>query len=215
MSTTIKYKNLYGEDITLQQLPNVADYDKLQYENGNVKRIDSYYDKKLDSGTYYLSSNEDKQAIVLEFSNIWMSTEIYLNTQSMGNFILREWEAYGGTNLLSKGKTLFDNQDRRIATEFLDINSSQIKSVEKKFYLTLRDEFIDTDGLPDFGQLSFYYKEDLTIVEINLLGFEDDNYRITDNENILNNLLIRPLFKWEDHPYYHSASPLIPNSLTI
>ena len=215
MSTTIKYKNLYDEDITLQQLPNVENYDKLQFENGNVKRIDSYYDKKLDSGTYYLSSTEDKQAIVLEFSNIWISTEIYLNTQSMGSFILREWETYGGTNLISKGKTLFDNQDRRIATESLDINSSQTKSIEKVFYLTIRAEFIDIDGLPDFGQLSFYYKEDLTIVEINLPGFEDDNYRIIDNENILNNLLIRPLFKWEDHPYYHNASPLIPNTPTI
>ncbi|OWK69857.1 hypothetical protein [Pedobacter sp. AJM] len=94
-----------------------------------------------------------------------------------------------------------------VATEFLDINSSQIKSIEKKFYLTICDEFIDADGLPDFGQLSFYYKEDLTIVEINLPSFEDDNYRITDNENILNNLLIRPLFKWEDHPYYQNATP--------
>ncbi|ARS39251.1 hypothetical protein CA265_06015 [Sphingobacteriaceae bacterium GW460-11-11-14-LB5] len=215
MSTTIKYKNLYGEDMTLQQLPNVGDYDKLQYENGNVKRIDSYYDKKLDSGTYYLSSTEDKQAIVLEFSNIWISTEIYLNTQSVGTFTLREWETYGGTDLISKGKTLFDNQDRRVATEFLDINSSQIKSIEKKFYLTIHDEYIDIDGLPDFGQLSFYYKEDLIIVEVNLPGFEDDNYRISDNENVLNNLLIRPLFKWEDHPYYHRALPLIPNTPNI
>lgn len=133
----------------------------------------------------------------------------------MGTFTLREWETYGGTDLISKGKTLFDNQDRRVATEFLDINSSQIKSIEKKFYLTIHDEYIDIDGLPDFGQLSFYYKEDLIIVEVNLPGFEDDNYRISDNENVLNNLLIRPLFKWEDHPYYHRALPLIPNTPNI
>lgn len=217
MSTTIKYKNLYGEDMTLQQLPNVNDYNKVQLENGTTKRIDTFYDKELNSGIYYLSPNEDMQSILLEFSKIWLSTEIFLNTQLMGAFISKEWEIYKGITLVSKGRTIYDDQEREIAAEFLSLNTFQVEFVEKRFYLTSLGEFIDVNGLPGFGRFDFYYTIGSIEVnaEVNLPGFEIDIYKITDTQNIFNHSMIRPLFKWEDHPYYHSALPLVPNSPTV
>jgi hypothetical protein len=214
MSTTVKYTNSRDGIITEQQLSNVKDYDKKTYEDGSLKRVDTYYNGELHSGIYYLSPNENKQMVVSELSSIWGDVEVYFNTQSFENFSSKDWEVYSESSLVLMGKIIVDAQDRMIARQILDVNSLNVVSVEKIFYLTSFDGFNNDDDLPRFGQFDFYYFPGSGEVELelNLSGFELDRYVINNTRNILNDPMIKPLFKWEDHPYYHSASPLIPNT---
>ncbi|GGG91583.1 hypothetical protein [Pedobacter zeae] len=90
--------------------------------------------------------------------------------------------------------------------------------------------------LKDFGLLSdfvpvtknglfeFYYNypdlnaEDI-FVSINLLLYVDASgggYIINSDENVfLEDSMLSSVFNWNDHHYYHSASPLIPITSTV
>ncbi|WP_316768704.1 hypothetical protein [Pedobacter frigiditerrae] len=217
MSTIIKYTNTNGENITSQQLSNVKDYDKKLYIDGVLKRVETYFDGELNYGTYYLSLDEDKQGIVSEFSTIWRDVEIYFNTLTFGDFTSKDWEVYRDASIVLKGKTIFDNQNREVARQIVDVNSLEVKSTEKTFYLTSYGSFTNEDDIPRFGEFNFYYNADSTEIKvhINLPDYEFGDYIISSNQDIFDDPWISPLFEWIDHPYYHNALPLIPDNSTV
>lgn len=214
MATVIRYTNISGSQLTKQQVSNTEDYKMEEYIDGVLKRIDVYYDNKIDNGIYYLASNEDLQTVLVNLSETWRFSFIYFEDQFFGNFKLKDWEIYEATVLIIKGKTVYDELNREIAIQYLDIDSLEVTSTNKIFYLPDFGDFENTDDMPRFGQFEFYYSTDSSKlkVEVNLHGFELKEYYITNDRNILQHFLIAPIFSWDDHLYYHSAMPLIPNT---
>ncbi|GGG91590.1 hypothetical protein [Pedobacter zeae] len=71
MSTTIKYKNLSGEQITSQQAQNIKDYYfKEEYdENFDLRKKISYDHGEIFNVIHYLKNDEDLNSAIIYSSN--------------------------------------------------------------------------------------------------------------------------------------------------
>lgn len=214
MDIEIKYKNVFGEEISKQQAQaSMEIYDQEQYIDGELKRIDSIENNQIVSGKYYLSPEEDLQSVVSQFKSIWKDGYFYLDKQLIGDYTLRTWEVYQGLNKVYKGQTVYDIQGREIAEQFLDVNTLQVLYTIKTHYLSSFGEFDNSDDVLNYGILRFYYNFPSIgtfKVEVNLPGFDHKDYPISDRQNILTHPMIKQVFSWNEEVYYHNSHPLIP-----
>ena len=216
MTTEIRYRDIFGNLLSPEQLEIAEnDYGVEQYLDGQLKRIDFYSDGDRDGGMYYLSPDDDLSTVLNDVKEIWNNAYIYVDSQNVGEFIIRNWEIYKGLDKISKGKTGYDNQGREIANQYLDLSTSVVLKTTKKYYLQNLSEFSNEDNIPGFGVLDFDYNYDpipagMIMVLVNLPGFEHKEYYIDNQQNILLNPLIARVFSWNDETYYHNTSPFIP-----
>lgn len=212
MKITIKYKDILGADLKATELTSAGNYYMEHYLDGELKRIDEYEANRITDGTYYLSPEEDLQTVLLEVQDVWRFSEFYTTKQVIGNYTVWDREIYKALTKVEIGKTVFDDQGREIAIQYLDIDTLQIIKVYKIHHLLSFGSFIDAGDVARFGTLDFTYDlyDNKRTVEINLPGFENDLYYLPQN-NILSHPMIVPLFKWNEYPYYHGALPLLPN----
>jgi hypothetical protein len=213
MSITIKYKNLFGKEITENQVSSLDEYDKEYYEDGILKKIESYEDHIVDVGTYYLSPGEELNTLVNQFKDLWRLSFFYVSETSVGTCVVRDWKDYRGGVMQATGKSVFDEFGRKIATQILDINTLAVRYTKKHFFLSYFGNFIDAGDVNRFGTLDFIYdrrfsgdKEFL----VNLPGFENKSYSLPTYQDVLLHPLIVPVFNWLEQTYYHNATPLVP-----
>jgi len=209
----IKYKSCYGYSITEQQAS--GDFDKEYYIGDVIKQIDHYDNDELDYITYYLSPEENLNAKLGELNQLTKTILIYSDKEVLGNFT--SWMAtyYEHLVLSARENWVFDNQHRAIAIRFFTLDGSKIEETVKSYYMPNINPAGNTYGIPGYGQIKFYYRPDPedNYAGINIDGFEDDMYKLSaDGAKIFNHFMIARLFKWEDHPYYHSAEPLVPTT---
>jgi hypothetical protein len=219
MSTEIKYKNFEGELLTPQQLAVINDdYSKEQYIDDKLKRVDYYIRGSINWGAYYLEDGENIQSVLTGLGEVWQSTLLFLDEQAVGGYVARNWEVYQGANKLDKGRTVYDSLNREVGEETLSLNTLDVIKVTKKYYLDQFGPFIDDGYVLNFGTFEFTYDSpglpsEKIRVWVNLPGFDHKDYPINDQRNELTHPIIRKIFIWEDHPYYHSSSPFIPISI--
>lgn len=227
MSTTIKYKNLSGEQITGQQAQNIKDYYfKEEYdENFDLRKKISYDNGEIFHIMHYLKNGEDLNSAINNSSNQYGGRRFYFNKQIINGYTSWDIESYENMTKVDKAKKNCDARGRTIAYQKIDINTHQIIDTKKYFYLDeLGPFFSEAPPIPNNGRFDFSYDDpDLEpreiFVVINLMLYMDvggGGFNITAEENIfLESQELDSVFNWADHPYYHSASPLIPNTSTI
>jgi len=218
MGTEIKYKNAFGEELSLQQIKSTSsDYSQEQYVDGELKRIDEFEAGEVVYGIYYLSEGENIQTVLNELSEVWETAEVYTSKETIGDSTARNWELYKGIQKINSGKNVYDSENREIASQQVSVLTGGITSVTKIFYLETFGSFIDNGDVQNFGTIEFDYVYSEQIpgqirVMVNLPGYEIKEYYLSERKNVLLEPLIREVFIWEDHPYYHSSFPLIPTS---
>jgi hypothetical protein len=212
MSTSIIFKNLAGTILTSQQTLISKYYSKEYSTDGKLYKIENYENSQLSGGAYFLSGAETLLEVVTQFNNIWPNGgQFYYNKQQIGEYSLWDWECYKGLDITSKGKAVFNDQMKFITYQKVDVSTLEIKETSKYYRLSNFEDFETDTNLSDYGKLEFIYRPEENIqVTIGLSGFEDDIYTIDEDDNILYNPLLTPLFSWDDETFYHSAEPLVP-----
>jgi len=217
MAIEIVYKNISGDIITLAEAQALNEwYDKIYYKDGEIKRIDEYIGDSSTTGSYYLDIDEDLSTALEAMENQWTSGNFYLDKQFTGKYLIRNWETYKGFEKIHKGKTIYDDKNREIALQLLDLGTSEVLRTEKTYYLERFGRFINVGDVMRFGTIDFNYNSDYHDVKIevnvNLPGYEHKQYYIKSNRNVLLEPLIAEVFSWENETYYHSAVPFIPKT---
>ncbi|WP_026904658.1 hypothetical protein [Pedobacter glucosidilyticus] len=223
MNTEIKYKNYFDEILTPQQVKHLNDeYFKEYYEYGFLKKREEFSaTNELEHGEYFLSLNENINDVINEFKNVCKTGTYYFNKQLGQGFSLWQYVYYTGVSQLSKGKIVYNTEGKLIAHQEINHLNDQIIRTRKTYYLSNLDGFPDFDDLvARYGTLQFNYNHSSLLpgeicVWVNLTGFDHKEYYIKNNQNIFNHFMLSSLFPWTSHPYYHSASLLLPTSSTI
>ena len=214
----MKYKSAFGEELSWQQVELTnSDYSQEQYLDGELKRIDEFESGQVAYGSYYLSELENVQTVLNELSAVWETAEMFISKEITGDYTTRNWELYQGIEKINSGQNVYDSNNREIASQKIDISTGEITSVKKTYYLETFGSFIDSGDVMDFGTIEFDYIYQLQIpgqirIIVNLPGYEIKEHYVSEKKNVLLEPLIREIFIWEDHPYYHSSSPLIPST---
>lgn len=218
MNTSIIYKNILGESITMQQALQLQDYHMKEfYEDSMLKKIE-HYDSfgEINGFSYYLSSDEDLLLTISNYSKIYGAVSYYFNKETSGSFVTWDRQFYDGMTKLKQETIVYDDRRRIVAHRKFDISNNTIFNTTKYFYF---------ENLPDYVMrpgdevLEFDYNDpelnagDI-IVYINLAAYEHDGGSIiNDNKNIfMEDTNLAVIFNWNGHSFYHSADPLVPTT---
>lgn len=211
MSVQIKYKNTAGNLITSQQVQNLDYFDKITFVDDQIKMIESKIRIRNGSRTtisYYLSNSENKQEILNKFTDADknQNCNISFNKQNFGEFGIWDDEEYSKEgDLRHRGKHTLDSKGRIIFSCGFDLQSNQLLDRSFKSYY-LGDDMIFT----------FTYDNDGSIITITDHEDRFGYYAALDLQQFIEEPMIQDsFFSWNEHPYYHSAYPFLPNSLTI
>lgn len=212
MTIQTKYTNDLGITVTDQQLSTLRSYKKITIDTGVVKMIERFW--KTDDMTfkivnYFLSKTENKQEIVERFSDIEndISCRIYFNKQSQNGFDLWEYEEYTRTTeIVFKGKEVFDSNNRMIFSANFDLNTGALLLGATKIY----HSGISDNPLND-ELLMFSYKEDGS-VDLIYDSQEEFGYikGIYLDKYLADTQFSQVDFPWDQHTYYHNVLPYLP-----
>ena len=216
MSTTIKFKNLFGKNITEQQAQLSSEFFiKEFYEDATLRKIESHSkNKSIPWLSYYVYPGEDFSAALLSVQQDYGGGSFFYNRQEFGIYTAWDYEVYDGMQKVGKSIYVLDDSNREIAEQKLDPITLEILKTTKKFYVEDIGEFSDFEPVENNGTLEFEYDTSVTPtevwVQINLPGYEVYPTIISSGENILLTPRLNSIFNWANHVYYHDASPLIP-----
>jgi hypothetical protein len=213
MSITIKYKNFLGKEISENRVLSLDEYEKEYFEDGILKKIESFDDNEVEMGTYFLSPGEDLNTLINQFKDIWSVSLFYVSETVTNNYIVREWKDYRGAQMQATGKSVFDEAGREIATQYLDKGTLAVLYTEKHYFLSSFGSFEDAGNVNQFGTIDFIYDKSAIgekVFLVNLPGFEHKSYSLPSYQDILLHPLIVPVFNWWEETYYHNATPLVP-----
>jgi hypothetical protein len=219
MSIQIKYKNELNSFVSIQQVQGLKEYSKLTYDNNQLQQIETFIpirngNKK--TVEYFLSDGQVKESIIQGIINAVISDDkitkfslvIYFSKQIQHGFTSWDWEEYSVDKvLLSKGKSTYDAKNRLVFYCFFDLQTNALKKGAFKFYYGGKFDDENDDLLLKFN---YYDNGEVELVTDynDFLGLHEaiylDEFLYYENE-----------FKWEDHPYYHSAYTILPNSPTV
>jgi len=220
MSVNRIYKNLYGESITQTQAQkNNNFYSEEIYEDSILKKTFRYSGNELMDILIYLDSSDNIQDAINELNIDNGGGGIYFGKQVINGYTCWEYEHFRGLEKIAKCKYVFDQSQREVAFQVIDITTGNILDVSKKFYLEDLGVFASHVKIPENGIFKFYYDfSGLEIgeifVDLNLSYYMDvggGGFTIDSDQNIfLEDSELASVFNWNEHPYYHSAEPLVP-----
>jgi len=207
----VKYQNLFGDSLTSQQIVELSDYSKISFKNNNVKIIE-YYSLTI-SGmstvvSYFMDTEEAKQDILDKYCDPikHVKCTLLFNKQQIGRYHLWKWEDYSVDKICThKGEKVYDEKHRTLFSNEIDIRSDTLKSAQKYYHGNVYSgEFADT-------LLGFNYNSDGSVKYI-FDTHEKYGYirGITLDEFLEDTEFSQELFPWEQHPYFHSAYPFLP-----
>lgn len=160
----------------------------------------------------------------MDFGGQYNEVGFYFNKLKINNFTTWDVESYTNQICTGKAKVAFDNRGRKLASQNIDVTTLAIMETEKYYYLDNLGPFSEFQPVIDNGVFEFYYNYDAydpgdVFVVINLLLHQDASgggYIIDDDENVfLEDEMLASVFNWQSNPYYHSAEPLIPISISM
>jgi hypothetical protein len=208
----IRYTNLFDESITSQQKDALDRYYILHYDAGQLKireQVIKHRGQTFRYVTHYLGQTEDKEAVLHDAINLQKYDKciVYFNRQSANGFSLWDKETYNKeSNLIFKGKEVFDSLNRTILNAYFDLNTNMLKAGARKFFYT--DKYAN-----DFENIlfEFSYMSDGSMHTINDLH-DTYGYRkgIYLDDFLTDEWYSQHIFPWDQHPYYHSVYPFLP-----
>jgi hypothetical protein len=212
MSTQIKYKNILGSFITLQQKTSLTDYKKLTYIYDTLKIIESNVmieGLNYKTMSYFLDATEDKSTILNRYIDSLNKVKciLYFNKQSSYGFDQWDWESYSyNSELTFRGKEVFDSKGRMIMTCTFDLVTNSLQDRAVKYYYGNQLDDENDDNL-----FQFEYDQD---GDLDMVFDVQENFGYIEGirlETFLANVkLSQVTFPWDQHPYYHSALPYLP-----
>ncbi|MFP9113690.1 hypothetical protein ACLI1A_07090 [Flavobacterium sp. RHBU_3] len=208
MSTVIKYTNNDSEQISLQQIMLLKSYNKETYVNSELKLVERLQVSRktsetyVVSGEYYLSNDEDLQTVIDQHLPLARDWHFYYNKQSNSNGdIFWEYLFYEYGLLNEKGKLVLNSDNLLLSFCKVNIDTNQITDKRKNFY----------------GDINIYQRSNYKYPYLTVFYYQDNSVSeiyIDDEDFSLNDFLLDPyadIFVWNDHPYYHSFDPMLPN----
>jgi len=213
MSTIIKYTNDNGNYITDQQASILKFYNKEFFINGNeLKLIEKYGPQGrtnkntiLKGGEYYLSSQEDLQTIINQYSSTAPYWTFCHNkqTNSFGD-VYWEYLFYENGELNTKGIQVINSEKLLIASCIIDMETNKFKGRRKYFYGDL-NFYKRTEYESHFLSVSYDENDDVSDIYI-----YDDDYQSVDEFLSSTNSIH---FDWLGNTYFHSFEPILPTTI--
>ncbi|GAB1347444.1 hypothetical protein [Cloacibacterium normanense] len=217
MSTYIKYTNGDNKIVTEQQLSMLTEFNHHTYdkETNELKKIEkfirNYKTKQVEQrgGEVFVSSNDDLNDIINNHIGIGILSRgwtFYYNKQSNNKGDV-QWEfvTYIKGVLKDKGIFVFDNKGREIVSCSIDLLSGDRTSKRKCFFGDPAI-FFYSFGDENIPNIVFRYNDDNSIREV---FYYDDDYTL---DEFLANEKIMAQFPWDQHTYFHSFEPMLPNN---
>ena len=214
MPTTIKYQNDAESFITEEEANQLSDYSKLFYEDGVLKKDETYRNGELWGGVYYLATGEDPISMIKKLGPHLMWS-IGSNKQLVNGYTIWEYRFYTEALALKPtfSRIAYDSKLRVVGVISYDTATLQVKSGLKTFFF---------GGVLVEGETNSYYEEDS---EINFNFDSTTLSQIFMNSEIINNegsfdtlnsfaqeagTLIDYLFTPAQLDYYSNLEPLAP-----
>ena len=214
MSINIIYTDLAYNLITDQQIESSYDYLKQTYENGDLKIVEHYSDRKgfqelvQIGGLYYLRPNENLDDVIdrsMAQSKDW--TFYFNRIENAKKDTLWNYQTIYKGELKEEGKKAFDVLRRVIAYCVFEPETRSYVAKVKKFW---GDPVIFPTAIDSSSALTFYYEEETNMpYEVYCeygLEYEYD-YSIDEFQSRES---IMAIFPWDQHSYYHNFEPMLP-----
>lgn len=215
MSTTIKYKNGFGTEITQQQILHLDKYDELVFENAALKKVSTYLNGSLWTSDVFLSANESYLDYLPELSQVEAAV-FYSNRSEINDYVIWESRGYGnGTLQAGYSKVVFDSLGRRVASRTFNDNNQPTSGVAKTFHFGGSPIIIDDEEQGYFqedGHCVFVHDSSGGVFILPHTGGHDEPYYSVasflageEDGPMLS------LMSSAEIAYYTSSEPLVPN----
>lgn len=165
----IIYKNIFGENINLNQIKEIDEYNKVFIENDQIKKIEKYENNILESIDYFINDGEKESLIVQELSKLVnCGVNIKDPKDPIGQYLLENERGYRAGVLALKNRNLYDQFGNIICLEMINIINDQpfYSSSVKYFY----GSKVEENKEPIFEAT---YKEDSSLEYIDIVYMDD------------------------------------------
>ena len=212
MSTKIAYKNEFGSDITPEQQSSLNRYDKISYKDNLIKMIESIgkgrnFDRKTIE--YFLDITENKNTILQQYTDQSNNVNcvVYFNNQSSNGYYLWDWESYSTIGTLKfRGKTVYDIDHKLIMYCSFDLNTGLLQEGAWKNCYANQSKTESEDQL-----LQIIYDVNGNVASlVDFTGKFGYSKSLTIDEFLADIKFSQVDFPWDQHPYYHSVLPYLP-----
>lgn len=200
-----KYYNGYFEEITEQEADQLDEFYIKYFLDGKLKKIEDITPKYF-IGTYYLDDTENLQSKIQEFCVQGGQRWIFHTKESSSfGYSLWNWVDIDKTGaIIFKGKRVLDSKNREIFNCSIDLSSNQMRRATKRYF---KGE--DTEPI-----LLFEYNDQNSLSYI--LDRKDSwglggGWPMDKEELIIMDARVGA-FPWDEHPYFHSAIPFLPET---
>lgn len=200
MANEILYTNLFGNQVTNQQLQHLDSYREVKFIDGTKKEEKVYESNQLDYVLYY-SNNETINEII----NLYPNNKVFIfhSNEVINGYLKRNIDEYINGILYSKSIQVENSNGEIVFESEIDINTGVYTESKKYKYF---DE-IGENGEREW-QYVFNYKDNvLTSIDVFINNDEWDNYKhIRANDVSFN----AEYFSWDGLEQYQTIDPIIP-----
>lgn len=192
MNKLIKYLNLFGDEITVEQKNKLNKYQIGYFSNDEIERRELYENSELISTTYHIG-NPDKIVPIIE-QDYNASFELLYNDNG---YEVCEVITYRNKLLVNKRVYVSNKNDDLIC---------------------MRDYILNPEGIPIGNSTEKYYSEKGENRYIFEYSKDGTCFMIHDEKYDQNDIFGRDIgdtsktdFSWDNFKYYQFSDPLIPN----
>ena len=211
MAITVKYLDDYGVNITEQQCSILEGYSKITYIDNVIKKKEEFWHSRRFGESkfveYFMARSENKQDVLKAYSDSKTSCFLVFNDRSQNGFTQWDFEHYTKAGILKwKGNRVYDSAQRLVMYCDLDANTETFLNGAKILY----DNWFSNESSHILARFEYDYAG-------NLIHVADPEIRLGDGDLMTLDyfLMAAPDFLWEQHPYFHSLTPSLPDSPEI
>lgn len=212
MATTVRYIDNHGAAITEQQCSVLEGYSKITYIDNKLKKKEEFFHSRRIGDVrfleYFLDHSENITDVMQSYSDGKTSYDMRLNGKSQNGFTQWDAEEYNRDGVLKwKGNLVYDRVGRLVMHCYFDLNSGGLLSGTKTLYNHRFPADFNEDVLA-----RFMYN---TSGDLESIG--DPEMRLGDGDalTLVEFLEVASDFLWDEHPYFHSITPYLPDSSEI
>jgi hypothetical protein len=192
MSTTIKYENYFGSEISVQQIQNIDSFLKIFLTNNIPSKVERYDNGELVNTTYIVSTLQEIDAVLEDSPSI-----SFEYTYVDGNYKIVEYLSYDNGILTAKSIHVYSDENE-ICFKVYKLESGNLIHFSTEKYYSL------PDGTEKY---KFEYDENG-----NCYIIHDEEYHQSDIYAW--NIGVDPdvTFTWTGFEYYQFVEPTIPSN---
>jgi hypothetical protein len=199
-----KYYNKFFEEITEQEADQLDELYISDFVEGRIKKKD-HISPDYFMGEYYLDATENIQEkiqeLCIEGGHRWV---FYTQEAAAFGYTLWNWEDISKEGEIKfKGKSVLDSKSREIFNCSTDILTHQMEEATKWYYDS-NDILLLTFNYNSQNKMTHAYDKQDT------WGL-DGGWPMDKEELIIVDERIGA-FPWNEHPYFHSAVPFLPET---